>query len=141
MRALVVDDHLLFRNLLNRSLVSAGVGDVDMMANGADAQRSIESSIATHEPYGLIFLDWHMPGCSGLQLLRLVRAQRAYDATPVVMLTAETKRDRVIEVLRAGATTFITKPISATDLDRRVNQLIGLRWEGYRYDVGKAEER
>jgi DNA-binding response OmpR family regulator len=57
------------------------------------------------------------------------------------MLTAETKRDRVIEVLRAGATTFITKPISATDLDRRVNQLIGLRWEGYRYDVGKAEER
>ena len=95
MRALIADDHLLFRNLLHKALTAREVNAIDVAPDGAAGHLAIEESIAHRTPYQLVFLDWHMPDMSGLALLRLIRAERTYDASPVFMLSAEQEQANI----------------------------------------------
>ncbi len=133
MRALIADDHHLFHRLLHKTLSARDVAEIDHAADGSAAQAAIQQSVANGAPYNLVFLDWHMPDLSGLELLKLIRAERLYDASPVFMLTAELERASVLAALRAGATGYIMKPIAAAELDGRAAQALHLIARGFRY--------
>jgi DNA-binding response OmpR family regulator len=109
-RVLVVDDDPLVRNLLSAVLEDASF-DLDEAVNGEDALR-----IAAKRPPDVVVLDIMMPGVDGFEVCRALRADHAYDATRIVMLTAKVSPVARDEAFRAGADSYFTKPFSPLDL-------------------------
>jgi DNA-binding response OmpR family regulator len=102
---LVVDDDEMSRDQLSRRLERRGFS-VRQAASGPDALEAIEG-----QPVDLVLLDVMMPGLSGLDVLRTVRRGRSPLELPVIMTTARTGSDDVVEALEAGANDYVTKPI------------------------------
>ncbi len=109
-RVLVVDDSRAMRMTLARLLSGLGM-EVTEAANGMQALEAL----ATDGPYGIAFLDWYMPELNGLDLVRRVRAEPAYDDVRLVMVTSECEAPLIVSALEAGADEYVTKPF-----DRRV---------------------
>jgi DNA-binding response OmpR family regulator len=103
---LVVDDHERLRNDVVQQLRVLGFSRIDTASTSAAA----EEKMAAHQ-YDIIFLDWVMPGRSGLALMQACREQRAFDHIAFVMVTSQTDERRMVEALKAGATAYIIKPL------------------------------
>ena len=108
MRVLVVDDEQAFRNILGRCLRTWGY-EVDLAADGAEAWRLLQHETAPR----LVVLDWDMPGLSGLEVCRLVRADTTLASTRLVMLTATADERSARE---AGADAYLPKPFRPSEL-------------------------
>lgn len=116
-RALVVDDSLAMRKLLVRYLAGVGLRDVDEAANGEEAL-----SLAVDGLYQVVLLDWIMPGLSGLDVLRALRARG--NNVPVVMVTTEGQKSNLLEAIHAGANYFVVKPVSEKSLLSAVHKVM-----------------
>lgn len=106
-RALVVDDSRAMRVILSRTLKDAGF-DVLQAVNGRDA---IEQ-LAQGDPPLVILVDWNMPELSGLDFVRLVRANPAFNLVPLLMVTTETEIEQMARALEAGANEYLMKPFT-----------------------------
>lgn len=106
-RALVVDDSRAMRVILSRTLKDAGF-DVLQAVNGRDA---IEQ-LAQGDPPLVILVDWNMPELSGLDFVRLVRANPAFNLVPLLMVTTETEIEQIARALEAGANEYLMKPFT-----------------------------
>ncbi len=104
-RLLVVDDEEANRDLLSRRLKKAGF-DVEMAASAHEALQ-----IMAREKIDLILLDYMMPEMNGIDLLKLLRATQTQSDLPVIMVTAVSDSERVVEALSSGANDYVTKPI------------------------------
>ena len=117
-KVLVVDDEASIREMLKLALE---ISDFECL-EAADI----------HEAYRLIFdespdmvlLDWMLPGGSGIELLRRLRKEEATQALPVIMLTAKTHEDNVVQSLEVGADDYITKPFAPKELIARMKALL-----------------
>jgi two-component system chemotaxis response regulator CheY len=98
MKALVVDDSGVMRKILIDVLGKVGLTDVAQAADGAEAVKA-----ATAEDFGLILMDWNMPNMLGIDALKAIRANDK--TTPVIMVTTEAEKSRVLEAIKAGRTT------------------------------------
>jgi len=103
MKALVVDDSAVMRRILIGALSRAGIGEAAEAANGEEAVAAVRAG-----EYALILLDWNMPKMSGLQALKEIRSRGC--RVPVIMVTTEAEKGRVIEALKAGANDYLIKP-------------------------------
>lgn len=119
MRVLVVDDNLVVRKLIEVNLTGMGFKHIDVAANSQEAQGKISDA-----PYNIVFLDWNMPGKSGYALMQEYREDRKYDNVAFVMVTAESQERYVREAVKAGATSYITKPISPAVFQDKVQKVI-----------------
>ncbi len=113
-RILVADDDPLMWVLVAVSL--ADVAEIVEAANGNDVLRLLSES-----EFDLVLLDWDMPGPDGLQVLRDVRARGS--RIPIIMVTAEAERGRVLNALRAGASDYVLKPFEIESLREKVEKL------------------
>jgi class 3 adenylate cyclase len=104
-KILVVDDNELNRDMLSRRLRSRGY-EVALAEDGGRALLAIDTG-----EFDLVVLDIEMPGMSGIEVLRVVRAERSRDELPIIMATARDAADDVIEALEAGANDYVTKPL------------------------------
>ena len=104
-KLLVVDDEYTNRDMLSRRLERKGF-QVEVASNGPDAMHLIEKSA-----FDLVLLDNMMPGMSGLDLLRLLRATYSQSELPVIMVTAQADSEHVVKALAMGANDYVTKPI------------------------------
>ena len=104
-KLLVVDDEYANRDMLSRRLERKGF-HVEVASNGPDAIDLIEKSA-----FDLVLLDNMMPGMSGLDLLRLLRAAYSQGELPVIMVTAQADSEHVVQALALGANDYVTKPI------------------------------
>lgn len=118
-KALVTDDHMVIRQIVSQHLRDMGVTDIDTASDSDDAQKKI-----AEKQYDLVFLDWHMPGKSGYNLMREYREDRCYDHIAFIMVTAESHEKSVIEALKAGATSYIIKPVSRDEFQRKVSKVM-----------------
>jgi two-component system chemotaxis response regulator CheY len=119
MRALVVDDSMTMRAILKDILTEMGI-EVDCAESGAVALEM------THRvSYGVLLLDWNMPKLLGLDVLKEVRA-RGSDV-PVVMVTTQTEKAKVLEAIKAGANDYLTKPFVKETIVTRVGRLLERR--------------
>ena len=107
MRALVIDDSRAVRMLIGNILREAGIGVVEA-ANGVEALGQMERN----PDVGLMLVDWNMPEMNGLDLMRTVRARRAYDAVRILMVTSEAQGEQVTRALNAGANEYLMKPFN-----------------------------
>ncbi|GEM_PF-779566 len=126
LRVLVVDDHMLMRNMISQNLRSIGVTGVDSASGGEDAWQALKTAAEVHRPYHIVFLDWHMPGMEGLAVLQKCRQEKRFDKTAIVMLTAEQEQKNILEAIESGATSYIVKPVSREVLGQNLQKV--LKW-------------
>jgi two-component system, chemotaxis family, chemotaxis protein CheY len=107
MRALVIDDSRTVRIIIGQILRELGM-DVLEAGNGSEALEQIK-----HNPdVDLMLVDWNMPEMNGIDFVRAVRSQRAFDPARILMVTSEAQSDRVTEAINAGANEYLMKPFS-----------------------------
>ena len=114
-RVLVADDDDLTRTLIILALGAVGIKDTVATADGGEVLKLIQ-----RQPFDLVMLDWHMPGKSGLDLVKALRGRGS--RVPIVMVTAEASRDRIVEALQAGASDYILKPFDAKTLWSKIEK-------------------
>lgn len=110
MKALVVDDSQIMRRIIVSVLKKAGVQETAESANGQEAL----DLLAKDKDIGLVLLDWNMPVMSGIETLKHIRATNK--TLPVVMITTESEKERVIEAIKAGANDYLLKPFNPDDI-------------------------
>ncbi len=97
-------------------------GEGYKVAEAGDAYQALEMIRKTRPD--AVLLDWMMPGLSGWDLVRRLRAERATRGVPVIMLTAKTEKESVVAGLKAGADDYVTKPFSGGELIARIDALL-----------------
>ena len=115
---LVVDDEYAIRDMLRMALEI-----VDFRCLEADNIQDAHALIVDRRP-DIVLLDWMLPGGSGIELLRRLKRDEATRELPVIMLTAKTTEDNVIQGLDVGADDYITKPFAPRELIARIRALL-----------------
>ncbi len=117
MKALVVDDSAVMRKILVGALGQAGIAEV---AEAGDGQQAVTAVAAGG--IELVLMDWNMPNMLGIDAVRAIRA--AGHAMPIIMVTTEAEKLRVIEALRAGANNYIVKPFKPETVAAKVQETL-----------------
>jgi len=133
-KALIVDDEFAIRDMLRMALEIAGF-DVVEAENILDAHR-----LVVDERPDIVLLDWMLPGGSGIELLRRLKRNDATRDIPVIMLTAKTAEDNVIQGLEVGADDYITKPFAPRELVARIKALLRRAKGGDSNELLQAKE-
>jgi two-component system, chemotaxis family, chemotaxis protein CheY len=118
MRVLVIDDSRTVRIILRQALSESGL-DVVEAANGREGLEQLHA----HEDVELVLVDWNMPEMDGLEFVRAVRSQRAYDPVRIMMVTTETEQEQVVRALEAGANEYLMKPFTKEVLVAKLSLL------------------
>lgn len=116
---LVVDDQDLMRAVTVNQLRTMGCDRVHAARNGAEALRVLRMN-----KVDVVLADWNMPGMSGLELLRAVRADPKLARLPFLMITAEADRQRIDEVIDAGVSSLLVKPFNTISLEARLHKIL-----------------
>lgn len=117
MRALVVDDSNVMRRVISGALRQAGVESVDEAVDGLGAVDAVRQ-----QEYGIIMMDWNMPNMDGLEAVRAIREDGIM--TPIIMVTTENDRKRVLDAVRAGVSGFITKPFTPDTIISKIKNTV-----------------
>jgi two-component system chemotaxis response regulator CheY len=118
LRILVVDDFSTMRRIVRNLLKELGFTNVDEAEDGAIALQKLNS-----EPFDFVVTDWNMPNMDGLTLLQTVRSTPTLKHLPVLMITAEAKKENIIAAAQAGASGYIVKPFTAATLSEKLNKI------------------
>ena len=117
MRVMLVDDSKTIRRIQRSILEQLGYTEIEEACDGQDAL----SRVAAFQP-SLILLDWNMPNMDGITFLRAFR--QSDTATPVIMVTTESEKTRVIEAIRAGVNNYVVKPFTPDILQQRIRETL-----------------
>jgi len=117
-RFLVVDDFSTMRRILCNLLKELGFMNVHEAEDGADALARLRA-----EKFDFVVTDWNMPNMNGIELLRAIRADANLKNLPVLMVTAEAKRDNIIMAAQVGANGYVIKPFTAAKLDEKLMKI------------------
>jgi two-component system chemotaxis response regulator CheY len=118
MKFLVVDDFSTMRRIVRGLLKELGFLNIEEAEDGVVALGKLKS-----EPFDFVVSDWNMPNMNGLDLLKAIRADAALAHLPVLMVTAEAKKENIIEAAKAGASGYVVKPFTAATLDEKLNKI------------------
>lgn len=118
MKILVVDDFATMRRIIKNVLRQIGFTDITEADDGKAAIKQLKA-----EKYDLVLSDWNMPGMSGLELLNEVRADAELKGLPFVMITAEAKKENIIEAVKAGVTSYVVKPFTAETVGEKLKKI------------------
>jgi two-component system chemotaxis response regulator CheY len=119
LRFLIVDDFATMRRIMKKFLNDLGYSDVTEAEDGATALRILQQGNVD-----FLITDWNMPGMPGIELLRAARADPALVNLRVLMVTAEDKRQQIVEAIHAGVNGYLIKPFSADTLKERIDQIL-----------------
>ncbi len=117
-RFLVVDDFSTMRRIVRNLLKELGFVNVQEAEDGVQALSKLRS-----DSFDFVVSDWNMPNMTGIELLRAIRADDKLKHLPVLMVTAEAKRENIIEAAQAGASGYVVKPFTAATLDEKLKKI------------------
>ena len=118
-RFLVVDDFATMRRILRNLLKELGYNSVDEAEDGVSALQKLRT-----QPFDFVVSDWNMPNMTGIDLLRTIRADEQLKHIPVLMVTAEAKKENIIAAAQAGASGYVVKPFTAATLDEKLKRIL-----------------
>jgi two-component system, chemotaxis family, chemotaxis protein CheY len=119
MKILVVDDFPTMRRIVRNLLKELGYSNVDEAEDGAAGLARLRSV-----SYDFVISDWNMPNLDGLSMLKEIRADANLTHLPVLMVTAESKKENIIAAAQAGASGYVVKPFTAATLDEKLNKIL-----------------
>ncbi len=116
---LVVDDFSTMRRIVRNLLKELGFVKVEEAEDGVMALQKLRGG-----SFDFVVTDWNMPNMTGIELLKQIRADAQLKALPVLMITAEAKKENIIEAAQAGASGYIVKPFTAATLDEKLSKIM-----------------
>ncbi|HEY4074651.1 MAG TPA: chemotaxis response regulator CheY [Herbaspirillum sp.] len=117
-RFLVVDDFSTMRRIVRNLLKELGYTNVDEAEDGAMALNKLRT-----EQYDFVVSDWNMPVMDGLTMLQEIRKDPVLSKLPVLMVTAEAKKENIVAAAQAGANGYVVKPFTAATLDEKLAKI------------------
>jgi two-component system chemotaxis response regulator CheY len=124
-RFLVVDDFSTMRRIIKNFLNDLGYASVQEADDGTTALPILKQG-----NIDFLITDWNMPGMPGLDLLKAVRADAQLAKLPVLLVTAEAKREQIVEAAQAGVNGYVVKPFTAQTLKEKVEKILQSRAAG-----------
>jgi len=118
MKILIVDDFSTMRRIIKNLLRDLGFNNIQEAGDGNSALPMLQNG-----HYDFLVTDWNMPGMTGIDLLKAVRADEKLAALPVLMVTAESNREQIIEAAQAGVNGYIVKPFTAVTLKEKIDKV------------------
>ncbi|MFZ4831956.1 chemotaxis response regulator CheY [Rouxiella sp. Mn2063] len=118
LRFLVVDDFSTMRRIIRNLLKELGFNNVEEAEDGVDALNKLRAS-----SFDFVVSDWNMPNMDGLDLLKTIRADAALSKMPVLMVTAEAKKENIVAAAQAGASGYVVKPFTAATLEEKLSKI------------------
>ena len=115
---LVVDDFSTMRRIVRNLLKELGFSKIEEAEDGVDALEKIRAG-----NIDFVVADWNMPNMDGLELLKTIRGDDALKHIPVLMVTAEAKKENIIAAAQAGASGYVVKPFTAAILEEKLNKV------------------
>jgi two-component system, chemotaxis family, chemotaxis protein CheY len=115
LKFLVVDDFSTMRRIVRNLLKELGLTNVDEAEDGVVALQKLQGG-----GFDFVVSDWNMPNMDGLTLLQTIRADATLKGLPVLMITAEAKKENIIAAAQAGASGYIVKPFTAATLNEKL---------------------
>ncbi|MCC6511913.1 MAG: response regulator [Pirellulaceae bacterium] len=119
MKVLVADDSGVMRKIIIRSLQTVGITDVVEAADGAEGWEAMQAELID-----LVLTDWNMPNVSGLEFLKKIRESGS--EVPVIMVTTEAEKAKVVEAIQAGVTDYLCKPFDSDELREKLDKYIAV---------------
>jgi two-component system chemotaxis response regulator CheY len=120
-KVLSVDDSGVMRRIIGRTVDVLGYGFLEA-SNGLEG---LDILAKHHEEIALIILDVNMPEMDGFEFLERIKANPVYKPIPVMMLTTESERGKIIQAIKAGAVNYICKPFTPEDLTVKITDSLG----------------
>lgn len=118
MKGMVVDDSSVMRKVLTGALSRVSIDDVDEACDGQEAVDLINAG----NSYDIVLMDWNMPNMSGIDAVRAIRGLG--NTVPIIMVTTEAEKERVIEAVKSGANSYIIKPFSPQAIVSKLQEVI-----------------
>jgi two-component system chemotaxis response regulator CheY len=118
MKILVVDDFSTMRRIIKNLLRELGFSNIDEADDGQTALPKLQTG-----GFDFLVTDWNMPGMTGIDLLKAVRADPALANLPVLLVTAEAKREQIVEAAQAGVNGYVIKPFTAQTLAEKIEKI------------------
>jgi two-component system, chemotaxis family, chemotaxis protein CheY len=118
MKILIVDDFSTMRRIIKNLLRDLGFTNTQEADDGLTALPMLKSG-----DFDFLVTDWNMPGMTGIDLLKAVRADEKLSSLPVLMVTAEAKRDQIIEAAQSGVNGYVVKPFTAAALKEKIEKI------------------
>ena len=119
MKILVVDDFPTMRRIVRNLLKELGYSNVDEAEDGAAGLSRLQGG-----GFEFVISDWNMPNMDGLEMLKRIRADASLSHLPVLMVTAESKKENIIAAAQAGASGYVVKPFTAATLDEKLTKIL-----------------
>ena len=118
LKFLVVDDFSTMRRIVRNLLKELGYTNVDEAEDGSVGLQKLKSG-----NFQFVVTDWNMPVMTGIELLKAIRADATLKHLPVLMITAEAKKENIVEAAQSGASGYIVKPFTAATLEEKLNKI------------------
>lgn len=118
MKILIVDDFSTMRRIIKNLLRDLGFTNTQEADDGNTGLPMLRSG-----SFDFLITDWNMPGMTGIDLLKAVRSDPALASLPVLMVTAESKREQIIEAAQAGVNGYVVKPFTAGTLNEKISKI------------------
>ena len=118
MKILVVDDFSTMRRIVKNLLKQLGFVNIEEAEDGAQAYTKLKNG-----DFGFIVCDWNMPNLDGLALVKKVRSDDELKDLPILMVTAEAEKDKVVTAIQAGVNNYIVKPFTGDILKEKMDKI------------------
>ena len=118
MKILIVDDFSTMGRIIKNLLRDLGLNNTHEADDGNTALPMLKNG-----DFDFVVTDWNMPGMQGIDLLKAIRADESLRHLPVLMVTAEAKREQIIEAAQAGVNGYIVKPFTAATLKEKLDKI------------------
>ncbi|AKJ95000.1 MULTISPECIES: chemotaxis response regulator CheY [Thioalkalivibrio] len=118
MKILIVDDFSTMRRIIKNLLRDLGFNNTQEADDGSTALPMLQNG-----DFDFLITDWNMPNMPGIDLLKAVRADANLKSMPVLMVTAEAKRDQIVEAAEAGVNGYVVKPFTAETLKEKIDKI------------------
>ncbi len=118
LKILVVDDFSTMRRIVRNLLKELGYTNVDEAEDGVVAMQRLKGN-----NFQFVITDWNMPNMTGIELLKVIRADPSLKHLPVLMITAEARKENIIEAAKSGASGYIVKPFTAGTLEEKLGKI------------------
>ncbi|MGL5359714.1 MAG: chemotaxis response regulator CheY [Shewanella sp.] len=118
MKILIVDDFSTMRRIIKNLLRDLGFNNTQEADDGSTALPMLQKG-----DFDFVVTDWNMPGMQGIDLLRAIRADDSLKHLPVLMVTAEAKREQIIAAAQAGVNGYVVKPFTAATLKEKLEKI------------------